>query len=186
MRMHLESDVMSGVNQGGDEILDWLEEQTRRLPEHLRKPINVQDEGFWRPRLNVRGVPLECGPHSSTPSATRSSTDQQGHEGGVKTEVKEEIVPKRTLKREPSKADSTYTKIVSAMSLPSSKASAPASSGLAPGMSSDIAALAERVRQHNAGRDSKRAQAPVRKRPASAEAKTITPKKEEVESGDGE
>ena len=52
-------------------------------------------------------------------------------------------------------------------------------------MRSEIAALAERVRQHNAGRDSKRAQAPVRKKPASAEAKTITPKKEEVESGDG-
>ena len=52
-------------------------------------------------------------------------------------------------------------------------------------MSSDIAALAEHVKQHNAGRDSKRAQAPVRKKPASAEAKPFTPKKEEVDSDGG-
>ena len=119
---------------------------------------------------------------TSIPSAPRSSTDQQGHSGGVKTEVKEETIPKRTLKREPPKADSTYTKIVSKLSQPSNKASKTAASGLPPGMGSDITALAESVKQYNDGRASKRSQGQVRKKPASAEAK---PKQEEMESEGG-
>ena len=52
-------------------------------------------------------------------------------------------------------------------------------------MSSDIAALAEHVKQRNASRESRRALAQVQKKPASAEAKLTAPKQEEVESDGG-
>jgi len=196
VRSALEKDIMSGINRGGDTITDWLEEQTMRLPEHLRKPFNVRTEDFLRPRLNVRGLKMEYGPHSSAAPASRSAKEpyhaglwsHHDREGGVKTEdsieSRENAGPKHSLKRETPKADSTYNRIVSKLSQPSSKASKTTPSGLTPSMSSEIAAVAEHVKQHNDTRDGKRVQAPVRKRPASAEGRPIKTKQEEAESDD--
>ena len=196
VRNAMEGDIMSGVDQDGDVITDWLEEQTMRLPEHLREPFNVRIGGFLRPRLNCRGLKMESGPHVGAAPASRSAKEpyhaglwsHQGHEGGVKTGGSHELpgnaVPKHSLKRETPKADSTYNRIVSKLSQPSSKASKTTPSGLTPQMSSDIAAVAERVKQHNDTRDRKRLQAPVQKRQASAEAKPIKVKQEDMESAD--